>query len=163
MVNQTTMNGTNTKHPIAGHPTHRKKADSARDWGSAKSVVRSTSNVARDVVELVELQAALLAEEAKEKARRSIIGVAVLGFGFALVIGTVPILLTALAEWLLMGDEWTRPEAYGLAGLVGLGIAVVGVVTAWLLLRNALGNFDTFKTELKENIESIKQAFSSDR
>jgi len=152
MVDQTTLENSSWSAGGNGKPA-----------SAAAGVRDGVGDLLHDVVSLGELQAELLAVDARESMQKAVTPIILLGVGIAAGLAAFPILLVALAEGLVLGLEWRRPVAYLVSGLVG---AIVGgglVYGAWRQAADVIAVFKRSQEELAENIRWIKYALTRGR
>ena len=143
------------------------------DWPAAEPYRRETSAAAgvrngvgellHDVVSLSELQAQLLAVDAKESVEKAKLPIGLLIGGIILALGAVPVLLLSLGEALTLWLDWERALSYLVSGLAGVVIAGVMLYLAWQQTGAVIAVFDRSRVELAENIRWIKYALTRGR
>jgi uncharacterized membrane protein YqjE len=120
------------------------------------NVAASVSDLAHDVIELSELQIQLLTldlKESTEKARTCLILAVVAG---CILLGTIPVALFALAEWLVWQFEWARAGAFAIATVVGLATAAGIGAWAYAYVKKGLLSIERSRNELQRNISWLK-------
>ena len=120
---------------------------------------RTGAAVASDLAELAELQAKLLAADARSAARRGARSAALLAAGAVLLASALPILLVAFAAGLVaLGlPGWAALLIAAVVGaLVGAGVAYVGVRG----LAAAGGAFGRSRDAFSQNLAWAKRALS---
>jgi len=128
--------------------------------GPIRGVTQGASSVIGDALDLVELQTRLLREDAKsclQQAKPSVTGLIV---ALGLLLSSLPVLGSGLAELLSWSSEWPLWICQLLVGGVFL---VVGCVIAWLCVKKfktALTAFSTTQREAAANIAWLKQTIS---
>jgi hypothetical protein len=126
-------------------------------------LARNASSVVRDLCALTELQARLLAADYRESRRRLLVATILLVVGSVALLASLPVALTALAEWFLALGLGSRALAYWCATGVGLLLAAVLLVVGQRSLRNSLRAFQRSKTEFVRNVEWIRSILVSDQ
>ena len=141
MVGKTTMNGTNgsTRSPPNG-------------------VAKGVSELTHDIVSLAELQFELLRIDCREGLQRMLVPVALLLAAGTVAVGTVPIALIFLAEFLVRAAGLSRGSAFSVAALSGLLVAAALGVAGWFYLRRVVRVFERSREELARNMTWIQQA-----
>ncbi len=123
---------------------------------SPASMVGNIAEFGNDVATLAELQAKLAAYDAKDCLAKATTPAILLGVGVAFALGSIPVLLIAVAD-LIAGAAQISPGAARLiVGLVTLGAA--GAV-GYLSFRALLGSVDSFRRsreELTRNVSWIR-------
>ena len=84
------------------------------------NVATSFSGLAHDVIELGELQAQLFAHDVKSTTQQTRTSLLLAVVGACLLLGSVPVVLFALAELFVEEFEWSRAAGFGAAALVGV-------------------------------------------
>lgn len=130
---------------------------------AAAGVRDGVGDLLHDVVSLSELQAQLLAVDARESIQKAQTPVILLGAGIAVGLGAVPVLLLGLAEALVLLLDWPRAVAYPVSGLVGAALGGGLVYAAWRQAADVIGVFKRSQDELAENIKWIKYALTRGR
>ena len=134
-----------------------------RETSAAAGVRNGVGELLHDVVSLSELQAQLLAVDAKESVEKAKLPIGLLDGVIALALGAMPVLLLSLGEALTLWLEWERALSYLVAGLVG---AVLAGVLLYLAVQQAgavIAVFDRSRVELGENVRWIKYALTRGR
>lgn len=134
-----------------------------RESSAAAGVRNGVGELLHDVVSLGELQAQLLAVDAKESVDKAKFPLGLLVGGIALALGAVPVLLLSLGEALTLWLNWERALSYLVSGLVGSIIAGVMLYLAWQQTGAVIAVFDRSRVELSENIRWIKYALTRGR
>jgi hypothetical protein len=134
-----------------------------REPSAAAGVRDGVGDLLHDVVSLSELQAQLLAVDAKESVNKAKLPIALLVGGTVLALGAVPVLLLALGEALYLWADWNRPLAYLASGLVGVVVAGIMLYVAWQQTGAVIAVFDRSRVELAENVRWIKYALTRGR
>jgi len=140
------------------------RSSNANGRSSAATGVREgVGDLLQDVVSLGELQAQLLAVDARESLQKAQVPLVLLMVGMAVGLAAAPVLLLALGEALVQVFDWPRAVSYLVSGLVG---AVMGGVLMYFACRQGAAVVAVFKRsqdELAENIRWIKYALSRGR
>ena len=111
-----------------------------------------------DIVSLVELQFELFRVDCREGLRRILIPVALLLFAGIVALGTVPIVLILLAEFLTQAAGLSRAVAFLIAALSGFIVALAIGVVGWFYMRGVVRVFERSREELTNNMTWIKHA-----
>ena len=124
-------------------------------------VAGNFAELAHDVIELSELQSQLLMLDLKKSSQRMrtclILGIT----GICLLLGTIPVVLLALAQLLAEQLGWSQAAGLAVAALVGLGLAAIVVGAAWAIFRSGLISLERSRNELNRNIAWIKSTLRS--
>ena len=83
---------------------------------------------------------------------------ALLLFAGIVAVGTVPIALILLAEFLAQATGLSRAAAFSIAAAGGLIVALALGVVGWSCLRGAMRVFERSREELARNMTWIKHA-----
>ena len=134
-----------------------------REGSAAAGVRDGVGDLLHDVVSLSELQAQLLAVDARESVDKAKAPIGLLVGGISLALGAVPVLLLSLGEALTLWLDWERALSYLVSGLAGVVIAGILLYLAWQQAGAVLAVFDRSRVELAENIRWIKYALTRGR
>lgn len=124
--------------------------------GRTSNVAAGVSDLAYNVIELSELQAQLAMLDAKKsvaKARSCLIMAVV---GVAMLLGTIPVALLAIAALFVEQLEWSYAASAGIATAIGLVITAIVMGIAYGYVRSGLIDFDRSRDELRRNIAWVK-------
>jgi hypothetical protein len=121
---------------------------------------RSAGEVVRDVAALAELQIELMKIDGREAARAVARPLGVLAAAALLVVVALPLVLVALAEWLVASAGLSRAAGYGIVAAASLAIAAIAAEAARRRLKNRPSAFRRSQDELARNIAWIKNALS---
>lgn len=122
------------------------------------NVATSFGDLAHDVIELTELQAELLAMDVRDTSRSVRLGVVLGAAGIVLFLGSVPVLLAALAYLLIEQRGWSHAAGFGAATLVGLLLSGGVLGAAWWRLRTSVVTLHRSRDELRRNISWVKSS-----
>ena len=123
-----------------------------------KGVAKGMGELAHDIVSLAELQLELFRVDCLEGLRRILIPVVLLLFGGFVAVGTVPIALILVAEFLVQTAGLSRTAAFSIAAMSGVIVAVAIGVVGWSYLRGVVRVFERSREELASNMTWIKHA-----
>lgn len=158
MHNQTTL--TSTERPLreSSPPLPPGTYPPVENSGMSRNVASFGS----DLVQLMDLQAALFKADAREAAKKTVPPTALFTLGLMILLGLFPILMAGLAS-LLAENGWAWSSALlTVAGGSFVLVALLGVA-GWLLLRSGRGAFTRSLYEWDRNKkwvkESLKQRF----
>jgi hypothetical protein len=156
MVHQTqvTMETTTWTAPDPHHGNHRSAASGVRD---------GVGELLHDVVSLGELQAQLLAVDARESVQHAKLPIALVAIGAVLGLGCVPVLLLAMGEAFYELLDWPRSLSYLASGVIA---ALAGGLLLWLGIGKfnaVIGVFKRSSEELSENVRWVKYALTRGR
>jgi hypothetical protein len=121
-------------------------------------VTKGMGELTRDIVSLAELQFELLRIDCREGLKRMLIPGALLLFAGIVAVGTVPIVLTLVAELLMQAAGLSRAAAFSIAVLSGFIVALAMGVVGWSCLRGVVRVFERSREELTRNMVLIKHA-----
>ncbi len=115
-----------------------------------------------DLTELGELQAKLLAADARTAADRSAGSLALVVIGVALAASALPVLLVAAGYGLHAAGlpEWA---AFLLAGLGGLVVGALTAYIGWRTLRRAFRTFRRSGDAFSQNLAFVRTALEGER
>ena len=111
-----------------------------------------------DIVSLAELQLELFRVDCREGLRRILIPVDLLMFAGIVAVGTVPIALILVAEFLAQAAGLSRAAAFSIAAMSGFIVALAMGVVGWSYLRGVVRVFERSREELTRNMTWIKHA-----
>lgn len=120
-------------------------------------VVRNVSDLAHDIVELSELQAALLKVDLGEWSRQLIVPLIFVCGSVIAVLGSFPLLLAALAFAFVDFAGWSLAVAFLTSGLIALVLGGAGVAMGWWKLRHSITVFRRSQEEFNHNVRWLKQ------
>ncbi len=120
-------------------------------------VAKNMGEVMRDIVALAELQLELLKSDCREGRKRMLAAVAMLLFAGMVAIGTVPIVLIVIAEFLSQAGL-SRAAAFSVALLSGCIVTFATGVAGWYCLRNVVRTLERSRVELSRNMTWIIHA-----
>jgi hypothetical protein len=141
MVGETTMNRRNGSTP-----------------SPPNGVAKDMGELTHDIVSLAELQFELFRIDCREGLKRMLIPVTMLLFAGIVALGTVPIALILVAEFLVQTAGLSRAAAFSIAAMSGFIVALVMGVVAWSYLRGVVLVFERSREELTRNMTWIKRA-----
>ena len=125
---------------------------------SPNGVAKGMGELTHDIVSLAELQFELFRIDCREGLRRMLIPVALLLFAGIVAVGTVPVALIFIAEFLEQAAGLSRASAYSIAAMSGFIVAVATGVGGWSYMRGAVRVFERSREELTRNMTWIKHA-----
>src|SRR3954447_24936492 len=112
------------------------------------NVATSFSGLAHDVIELGELQAQLFVHDVKSTTQKTRTSLLLGVIGTCVLLGSVPVLLFALAELFVEQFGWTRSAGFAVAAVVGI-VASAGILAAaWNRLSVGLNSMQRSRDEL---------------
>ena len=111
-----------------------------------------------DIVSLAELQFDLFRIDCREGLKRMLVPVAMLLVAGIVAVGTVPIALIFIAEFLTQAAGLSRAAAFSIVALSGFLVALAMGVVGWSYLRRVVRVFERSREELTQNMTWIKHA-----
>jgi len=141
MVGETTMN-------------QRNGSSKAPSEGVAKDVGELT----HDIVSLAELQFELFRNDCRKGMKGLLLPVVLLLLAGIVAVGTVPVALMIVAEFLAQAAGLSRAASFSIAALGGFGVAVAMGVAGWSRIRGVARVFERSREELARNMNWIKQS-----
>jgi hypothetical protein len=123
---------------------------------SPGSLVSNLAEFGNDVATLAELQAKLATYDAKECVSRATVPLIVAGAASVLAVGSVPVLLIGLADWIASSIRISAGAAQLIVGLVTLVLAGVAVTIALKASLRSLESFRRSSEELNRNLSWIR-------
>ena len=121
-------------------------------------VAKDVGELTHDIVSLAELQFELFRIDCREGFKRMLVPVAVLLVAGVVALGTVPIALILVAEFLAQAAGLSRAAAFSIAAMSGFVVALAIGVVGWSYLRGVVRVFERSREELTCNMNWIKQS-----
>ncbi len=121
-------------------------------------VAKDMGELTHDIVSLAELQFELFRIDCREGFKRMLVPVAVLLVAGIVAVGTVPIALILVAEFLAQAAGLSRAAASSIAAMSGFIVALATGVVGWSYLRGVVHVFERSREELTCNMTWIKHA-----
>jgi len=115
------------------------------------NVASSFSGLGHDAIELAELQAKLFSLDVKETTKSAGLSIALVIGSACVLLGTIPVLLIALAQLLAEQLGWSQAASYGVAALVGILVSVGICAAAWARFSTGIA---TMKRSRKSSTET---------
>jgi hypothetical protein len=125
------------------------------------NVATSFSGLAHDVIELGELQAQLFVHDVKSTTQKTRASLLLSVVGACVLLGSVPVLLFALAELFVEQFGWTRSAGFAVAAMIGIAASAGFLAAAWNRLSVGLNSMQRSRDELNRNITWIKSSLRS--
>ena len=141
MVGETTMNRRNGSTP-----------------SPPNGVAKDMGELTHDIMSLAELQFELFRIDCREGLKRMLVPVAMLLVAGIVAVGTVPIALIFIAEFLAQSAGLSRAAAFSIATMTGFIVALAMGVVGWSYLRGVVRVFERSREELTRNMTWIKHA-----
>jgi len=123
-----------------------------------KGVAKGIGELTHDIVSLAELQFELFTIDCREGLKRMLVPVAMLLVAGIVAVGTVPITLIFIAEFLTQAAGLSRAAAFSIVALSGFIVALAMGVVGWSYLRGVVRVFERSREELTRNMTWIKHA-----
>jgi hypothetical protein len=125
--------------------------------GVASSFAELTSNA----IELAELQAQLFSLDVKQTSQSAGISVALVIGSVCMLLGTIPVVLIAIAQLFIEKLLWSQAAGYGVAALIGiLASAGIGAV-AYTRFSSGMATMKRSREEFNRNIAWLKSNLRS--
>ena len=125
------------------------------------NVATSFAGLAHDVIELGELQAQLFAHDVKSTTQKTRTSLLLSVVGACVLLGSIPVLLYALAEVFVEQFGWSQSAGFAVAALIGIGASAALLAAAWNRLSVGLHSMQRSRDELNRNIAWIKSSLRS--
>jgi hypothetical protein len=109
-----------------------------------------------DISELVELQTRLTTNDLKSSLARLIAPMSLLVVAAVVLLGTIPVLLLAIASALVIELQWSSYAAQFASGGLAILTAIMLVLVAILKLKRVAAPMERSVSELGKNIETIR-------
>ena len=125
------------------------------------NVATSFSGLAHDVIELSELQAQLFVHDVKSTGQKTRTSLVLGVVGACVLLGSVPVLLFALAELFVEQFGWTRSAGFAVSAVIGIAASAGFLAAAWNRLSVGLKSMQRSRDEFNRNIAWIKSSLRS--
>ena len=138
------------------------KGDGAADsWDSEPSEAGPVSHVARDVIELAELQARLFKLDVAASSARVRTALILAGAGAVILCMGLLLALVVAALALIEFADWAPWIAFGTVALTVLVISAILLLSARGIARRGVFTWKRSRDELQQNIAWVKSALTS--
>lgn len=127
------------------------------------NVAASFSELTHDAIELAELQAQLLKLDVQTAVHNTGISLRLMIVGACLLLGCVPVALTAIAELLIAQAGWSRAASFAAAAAIGLVLSAAAGAPAWRRVQQALAALRRSSDEFNRNLAWIKTNLKRDK
>ncbi len=125
------------------------------------NVASSFSELTHNAIELAELQAQLFSLDVKETSQSAGISIALVVGSVCMLLGTIPVVLIAIAQLLVEQLGWSLSAGYGVAALIGI-VASAGIgAAAYTRFSNGMATMKRSREELNRNIAWLKSNLRS--
>jgi len=121
-------------------------------------VAKDMGQLTYDIMSLAELQFELFRNDCRAGMRGLLVPVAMLLLATIVAVGSVPLALIFIAEFLVQAVGLSRAAAFSIAALGGFIVAVALGVVGWSHIRGIGRVFERSREELSRNITWIKHA-----
>ncbi len=131
--------------------------------GPVSGVFHSVTDLAGDVLEILELQVSLARQDAKDALRLGLIPLIALVIGTSMMVAALPVLAFALAKLIQIQldiSEWVAQLGVG-AAMIALALLVS--FFAFRTLKKTLSTFGRSTSELSKNISWLKSVARRDQ
>lgn len=130
---------------------------------AAEGVSKNIGEFVGDVISLGEMQAQLLAIDAKEAASKSVVPFLCGLGGLALAFGSVPVLLLAIGWCLIDRAGFPTDLAFLTSSAIGILVAAGLAVFAWQRLKETVPIATRSSDDMSQNLRWIKHALQKRR
>ncbi len=120
------------------------------------NVTSSFSELTHNAIELAELQAQLFSLDVKETSQSAGISIALVIGSVCILLGTIPVVLIAIAQLLVEKLGWPLSAGYGVAALIGIVASTVIGAAAYARFSNGIATMKRSREELNRNIAWLK-------
>ena len=127
----------------------------------AEALARNRADIARDLLEIADLQAQLFAADMRELARK-VAWTSAAWLVAALLLGAVlPVALAGIG--LAVAAWWELSPAAGLLLAAPGGLVIVAglLIAGWIMMRSQMGVLERSRRELRENLALVKRMLAS--
>lgn len=123
---------------------------------------QSASILAQDALRLADLQLQLLSLDVAEFWQRARFGLAFCIAGVAVMLGALPVMLLALAEWLQLQTALTSAGSRGIVAGIALILAGLGLWLSIRQLTRAGESLQRSQAELRANMTWLRSVINGD-
>jgi hypothetical protein len=109
-----------------------------------------------DISELVELQARLTASDVRASLKGLIVPIGLLALAAIVLLGTLPVVLLAVANAIVVELQWPSYAAQFASGSLAIILAIALVSVAVMKLKKITAPLNQSANELSKNFESIR-------
>lgn len=121
-------------------------------------VAKNMGELTHDIMSLAEFQFELFRIDCREGVKQMLIPVGLLLLAGSVAVGTVPIALVCIAEFLVQATGLSRAAAYAIAATGGFIAAAAVGVAGWFSIHALARVFERSREELTDNMTWIKRA-----
>jgi hypothetical protein len=125
------------------------------------NVATSFSGLAHDVIELGELQAQLFVHDVKSTTQQTRTSLLLEAVGVCLLLGSVPVVLFALAELFVEQFGWSRSAGFAVAAVIGVLASAGTLAASWNKLSVGLNSTQRSRDEFNRNLAWNKSSLRS--
>lgn len=125
-------------------------------------VRKSFDTLARDALELGELQVKLFKLDSAEAVGKMRTAAVFSAIGLALLLASLPVGLLAVAESLVEYGQWTRASALAGTAVAALVLCPLVALAAWWSLKQGLSAWQRSGEELHRNLTWLKSKLQGD-
>lgn len=118
--------------------------------------------IVHECMKLVDLQVQLVQMDFAEFWKRSQIALALLTIASALLLGSLPIALMALAAWLETGCGWSKEFSLACTAAIALSVALTSSGLAIVRLKHAVAPLSRNQEELIANLQWMRKLLHQD-
>jgi hypothetical protein len=124
-------------------------------------VASSFSELTHNAIELAELQAQLFRLDVKETSQSAGISIGLMIGSACVLLGTIPVVLIAIAQLLVEKLAWSPSAGYGVAALIGI-VASIGIAAAaYTRFSSGIATMKRSREELNRNVAWLKSNLRS--
>jgi hypothetical protein len=124
-------------------------------------VASSFAELSHNAIELAELQAQLFSLDVKETSQSAGISIALVVGSVCMLLGSVPVVLIAIAQLLIEKLSWSQFAGYGVAALIGI-LASAGIgAAAYTRFSSGIATMKRSREEFNRNIVWLKSNLRS--
>lgn len=131
------------------------EATTNREESQTPGLGKSIGGFAHDITLLAEMQAKLLAVDARDSASRLITPAVLALLGVAAMLGCLPVLLLAFATAFQAMGASAMVSLFIAAG-IGLALGSIFLISAWFFVRSALNPFARSSEALQQNVAWLR-------
>jgi len=119
-------------------------------------VASSFSELTHNAIELAELQAQLFSLDVKQTSQKAGISVALAIGSVCVLLGTIPVVLIAIAQVFMEQLGWSSAASYGVAAFIGIVVSAGIGAAAYARFSTGIATMKRSREELNRNIAWLK-------
>jgi len=123
---------------------------------------RSATILAQDAMRLADLQIQLLVLDITEFWYRARFGIALAVIGIAILLGTLPIFILSIAEFVHANSQLSEAASEGIVAVIAVGMGGIALWASLRRLTQAGESLQHSQVELRANIDWLRSVINRD-